>query len=166
MADDVSTATSCVDNELLTALLRQNQLDHLSNLLAGQTFALLSALERAPLMTHLKALGMALRDRQKLATAVAKAKRAGTESLQASARDWQEKSQIYRAEKLDSLPAQDFSIYCHRTMLADGTSLSNQEPAPEFIIAALEARTRKQRPSDAATATLERINLWFMSGSD
>ena len=162
MADD-TTASSSVDDELLTALLRQSQLDHLSSTLSRETFASLGALERAPLMSHLKTLGLALGDRQKLATVVAKAKRAGTESLQASARDWQEESRMAR-QKLDSIPAQDFSIYCHRTTLADGSSLSNQDPAPEFIIAALEARTHKQRPPDAATATLERINLWFMSG--
>jgi hypothetical protein len=137
----------------LAGILEASALAHLQGALEGETLATLGALDRQPLLSHLKACGLALAERQKLATAVAKATRRAAETTSAAV----------AAKPRVEPAAQGFTIYCHRTTLQDGTTLDNSEPAPEFVVAELERRTGKKRPSDAATRSLEQLNLHFMS---
>lgn len=139
-------------DEALAAVLSGSSLLHLEGRLEGETLTNMGALDRQALLAHLKARGLSLPDRQKLATAVAKASRAQPETTN---------STVAAKPRIEP-EAQGFSIYCHRTTLQDGTSLDNSDPAPEFIIAELEQRTGRKRPSDAATCSLERLNLYFM----
>ena len=141
----------------LSALLSAASLTHLEPALRSETANELGSMDRSALLAHGKRLGLTLSDRQKLATAVAKAMRA--DGTTAHVQEVPPETVLTPAQ---DLKPQDFSIYCHRTTLADGTSLSNSDPAPEFIIAALEQRTGSSRPPDAATMSLEHLNLWFM----
>ena len=130
-------------------------LAHLREQLSEFTFDELAELPRAELLTKLKAIGVErLADRQKLATAIAKAARkpASAEETKAPTRD------------LESIPPQSFSIYCHNTTLADGTQLDNDNPAPEFMIATLEERTGIPRPENADKISVHQLNLHFMCG--
>ena len=70
----------------LSQLLAEMNLDHLESTLSDQTLAALAALDRTPLLAHLKSTGVEkLGDRQKLATAVTKAAKAGRVPNSASA---------------------------------------------------------------------------------
>jgi hypothetical protein len=126
----MQTASASGSDEPLKAFIDQNGLGHLRPQLEGETLDSLSAMERVPMLSHLKARGLALVDRQKLATAVAKAVRISKQQPPPT-----------EPASIDSLAAykepepQGFSIYCHRTTLSDGTSLDNTARAPEFIIA-------------------------------
>ena len=62
------------------------------------------------------------------------------------------------------LKPQGFTMWCHNTTLEDGTLLDNDEPAPEFILAALEERTGIKRPENAARMTLHQTQLHFTAG--
>jgi hypothetical protein len=141
---------------MLDEVLEVNGLAHLRQLLAGATLADLAALERAPLLAKLKAIGVErLGDRQKAATAIAKTAR----SPPAAASE-----DVPSSSRYDHLTPQGFQIFCHNTTLADGTSLDNHKPAPEFIIAALEQRTGVKRPANADKCNLHKLNLHFMAG--
>ena len=96
-----------------------------------------------------------LAERQKAATAIAKAARAPPPDPNGLAAP--------RVQRTDLTP-QSFSIYCHNTTLADGTQLDNDDPAPEFIIASLEHTTGIKRPDDADKRPLHSLHLHFMNG--
>lgn len=147
-------------DDALAALLERHDLQQLSDALHGETFASLSSLERSALLSAFKARGIALSDRQKLATAIAKSLREQAAQPDAAASS----ASTPAAAPSRELKPQGFMIYCHRTTLDDGTSLDNKEPAPEWMIASLEKRTGRKRPSET-NVSLERLNLHFMSGS-
>ena len=121
------------------------------------TLAEYASMERVALLSHLKDNGVQkLSDRQRIATSIAKATRvkgAPAAALHTATRP-----------ELDAIEPQGFSIYCHNTTLADGTTLNNSGPAPEFVIATLEERTGVQRPENASTCSLHELNLHFMLG--
>ena len=74
--------TVATSDEALTSLLEQLSLSHLSTSLAEASLQSLSMLGRAALLTALKASGVdKLVERQKLATAIAKARTAGATAL-------------------------------------------------------------------------------------
>ena len=124
----------------------------LEQVLDGTSAEEIAGLERLALLAKLKEMGVGvLSDRQKIASAVAKANRAKPSS-----------STISTARN-DLMP-QEFSVYCHNTTLADGTQLNNDEPAPEFIIAALEQQTKIKRPPNADQTPLHNLHLHFMMG--
>ena len=141
----------------LDAVLVLHGLKHLRPLLQGQSIEELSHLDRPAILALLKSLGLALSDRQKLATAVAKTLRAASHVASSKL------DEPSRIAVVDPQP-QSFTIFCHRTTLEDGTSLDNSNPAPDFIIAQLERSTGIRRPDEAATMSLEMLNLYFTSG--
>lgn len=142
----------------LDDILEDANLTHLHSALAGQSSSELHMRQRPELLAHLKTLGLSLSDRQRVATEIAKAAR--SVALSHEVVELQQGPTMH-----GSLEPQGFSIYCHHTTLANGQQLSNADPAPEFIIAALEERTRIPRPPHASTLSLERLNLHFMSGA-
>ena len=92
-------------------------MQHLSASLSGESFESLSALPRVPLLAHLKSLNVNLQERQRLATAVAKASRSDSQLPQQHAE--QLSGEVAAASRVEPKP-QGFTIYCHRTTLADG----------------------------------------------
>ena len=139
----------------MATLLAANGLSHLLETLQGHALAELEAMERVALLSKLKAIGVdRLGDRQKLATAIAKAARSSNLAADGDA----------AAAKRGDLVPQGFQIFCHNTTLEDGSSLDNNDPAPEFVIAALEKSTGVQRPANAHACSLHQLNLHFMSG--
>ena len=153
------------DDTTLTRVLARAELAHLSAVLQSCTFAELASLERAQLLAQLKALGVdKLGDRQKAATAIAKAVRSPQQQEGDDDGGGGGVSVRSLTTAHDDIAPQGFSIYCHNTTLSDGTQLNNSEPAPEFIIAELEKRTGVKRPANAATCSLHDLNLHFMAG--
>ena len=131
------------------AVLSPLNLTHLLPLLDGQDLAL----ERAALLVKLKELGVdKLPERQKIATAIAKALRGPAAPAPPP------------AKPRDDIVPQSFEVYCHNTTLADGTILNNHDQAPEFVIEALEARTGLKRPDNAESLSLHAMHLHFTTG--
>ena len=127
----------------LADLLETLGLSHLRAALSSSTLSSLGQLERAALLSRLKSLGVErLAERQKLATAVAKAARAPAAST----------SDAVPAVNFDHLTPQSFQIFCHNTTLADGTTLDNTGPAPEFVIESVSVMWRAHAAVGAAAA--------------
>ena len=159
LQEGCSPAASADDLDGALLAVIPDSLAHLHGAVRGCTLDGLGALERPALLRELKNLGVSkLDERQKLANAIAKGLKAARSPAPAPAVGGSAASRGRR----DEPEPQGFSIYCHNTTLADGTQLSNSDPAPEFIVAALEERTGIARPADASTCSLHRLNLHFM----
>ncbi len=159
LQEGCSPAASADDLDGALLAVIPDALAHLHGAVRGCTLDGLGALERPALLRELKNLGVSkLDERQKLANAIAKGLKAARSPAPAPDVGGSAASRGRRGEP----EPQGFSIYCHNTTLADGTQLSNSDPAPEFIVAALEERTGIARPADASTCSLHRLNLHFM----